>query len=113
MNAIRALFVIVFIVLIASGSRASVILGPGTASCETWSADRQRNQTFSQLNQAWVLGYVTAYNIHKPVESSMTKPIDNRQIMLWIDNYCDANPDKTISDAAKALIEELTGRAQQ
>ena len=87
-----------------------MILGSGTASCGTWSGDRQRNQSLSQLNQAWVLGYVSAYNIHKPAQNRMTKPMDTHQIILWIDDYCDANPEKNISDAAKALIEELTGR---
>jgi hypothetical protein len=89
------------------------ILGSGAASCGTWSADRQRNEARSQLNQAWVLGYVTGYNIYKSTQDSVTKPMDTRAMMLWIDNYCDANPDRDIADAAKALIDELTGRAEK
>jgi hypothetical protein len=92
---------------------ATIILGPGAASCGTWSGDRQRNEARSQLNQAWVLGFVTGYSLYKPPQQSLPKPMDSRSMMLWIDNYCDANPEKDISDAAKALIEELTGRARQ
>jgi hypothetical protein len=37
--------------------------------------------------------------------------MDSRGMMAWIDNYCDANPLKDISDAAQALIDDLEGRA--
>jgi hypothetical protein len=115
MSAIRVLiiFLLVLLSVPAKSDVSTVVLGSGSASCNTWSGDRQRNQSNSQLNQAWVLGYVTAYNFHKPTQDSMTKPMEPRQIMLWIDNYCDANPEKNIADAAKALIEELTGRGEK
>jgi hypothetical protein len=112
MSSIRAALIIA-LVLISPASRAMTILGSGAASCGTWSADRQRNEARSQLNQAWVLGYVTGYNIYKSTQDSVTKPMDTRAMMLWIDNYCDANPDRDIADAAKALIDELTGRAEK
>ena len=98
--------------LFSMGAGASLILGPGAASCGTWIADRQRNEARSVLNQSWVQGYVTAYNVYKS-EDGTPKPMDSRAMMVWIDNYCDANPQKDISDAAKALIEDLTGRAPQ
>lgn len=112
MHTIRAAFVAVLICC-APRVEATVILGSGAASCGTWTGDRQRNEARSQLNQAWVLGYVTAYNLYKPDQQGMVKPMDSRAMMLWIDNYCDANPTQDISDAAKALIEELTGRAEK
>jgi hypothetical protein len=108
MNTIRAVAV-AGLVSIAPLAEASV-LGPGGASCVTWSQDRQRNEAQSQLSQAWVLGFITGYIIYKPPQRTMPKPMDSRSMMLRIDNYCDANPEKDIADAAKALIEELTGR---
>jgi hypothetical protein len=97
---------------IAAG--ATIILGPGAASCGTWIGDRQRNEARSQLNQAWVQGFVTARNVYKPqAEENMPKPMDSRAMVAWIDNYCDANPLKDISDAAKALVEDLEGRTLQ
>lgn len=111
MNVIRAL-IIAGVVFCSPMSEASVILGSGGASCGTWNADRQRNEARSQLNQAWVLGFVTAYNQYKPLHESMSKPMDSKSMMIWIDNYCDAHPQMDISDAAKALIEDLTGRGQ-
>ena len=112
MNPIRAAMIAV-LVLFTPATGATTILGSGGASCGTWTGDRQRNEARSQLNQAWVLGYVSGYNIHKSAQDGMTKPMDTRTMMLWIDNYCDANPTRDISDAAKALIDELTGRAEK
>jgi hypothetical protein len=112
MSATRAALIFA-LVLFSPATNAMTILGSGAASCGTWSSDRQRNEAKSQLNQAWVLGYVTGYNVHKSAQDSVTKPMDTRAMMLWIDNYCDANPDRDIADAAKALIDELTDRAEK
>jgi hypothetical protein len=112
MRTIRAA-VVGGLALFSPTADATSILGSGGASCGTWTADRQRNESKSQLNQAWVLGYVSGYNVHKSSDDGMTKPMDTRSMMLWIDNWCDANPTRDIADAAKALIEELTGRAER
>jgi len=111
MNTVRTA-VVIGLSLFSVAAGASLILGPGAASCGTWIGDRQRNEARSQLNQSWVLGFITAYSVYKP-EDGTPKPMDSRAMMVWIDNYCDANPQKDISDAAKALIDDLTGRAPQ
>ena len=111
MNTVRVVS-IVGLLLFSMTADATMILGSGAASCVTWNGDRQRNESRSQLNQAWVLGFVTAYNQYKPSpQDPMSKPADSKSLMVWVDNYCDANPLKDIFDAAKALIEDLEGRA--
>jgi hypothetical protein len=112
MKAIRAVFA-AGLVGLSTVAEATPILGSGAASCGTWNADRQRNQTLSQQSQAWVLGFLTAYNLYKPSTGNVSIPTDTRKLMIWIDNYCDANPLKDIVDAAKALIDEFEGRAPQ
>jgi hypothetical protein len=107
MNALRATL-IVGLALLALPTEAKMVLGPGAVSCVTWSADRQRNEARSQLNQSWVLGFVTGYIVYRPPQLMSPKPMDSRAMMLWIDNFCDAYQEKDIYDAAKALIEELT-----
>ena len=110
MNTFRAIF-IAGLLLFSFAADAGIVLGPGSASCVTWNADRQRNEAHSQLNQSWVLGFVTAYNLYKPAsQDSSPKPMDSRGMMAWIDNYCDANPLKDIFDAAQALVEDMEGR---
>ena len=111
MSSMRA--ALVFTLVLFSSATNATILGSGAASCGTWTGDRQRNEARSQLNQAWVLGYVTGYNVYKSAQENVTKPMDTRAMMLWIDNYCDANPSRDIADAAKALIDELTDRAEK
>ncbi len=103
---------IVGLLLFSLVADAAIVLGPGSASCVTWNGDRRRNESHSQLNQAWVLGFVTAYNLYRPAsQDGSLKPMDSRSMMVWIDNYCDANPLKDIFDAAQALIEDLGGRS--
>ncbi len=110
MTIVRAVF-IAGLLIFSFATDAAVVLGPGSASCVTWNGDRQRNESHSQLNQSWVLGFVTAYNLYKPVsQGGSLKPMDSRAMMVWIDNYCDANPLKDIFDAAQALIEDMEGR---
>jgi hypothetical protein len=113
MKIFRAAIFVIGLVSVSTLTQATMVLGPGGASCGTWAGDRQRNEARSQLNQAWVQGFVTAYDVYKPPQELTPKPMDPRSMVAWIDNYCDANPDKDIFDAAKALIEELTGRASQ
>ncbi len=112
MNAICAV-VIAGLVGVSTLAEATPILGSGAASCGTWNADRQRNQPLSQQSQAWVLGFVTAYNVYQRSAGNMSIPTDTRRLMVWVDNYCDANPLKDIVDAAKTLIDEYEGRAPQ
>ena len=111
MNAVRTVSIVVLLVF-SSITQATIILGPGAASCVTWNSDRQRNESRSQLNQAWVQGFVTAYSVYKvTAQDTSLRPMDSRTMAVWIDNYCDANPLKDIADAARALIEELGGRS--
>lgn len=112
MNTVRAVFIFGFLV-ISLAADATVVLGPGAASCGTWAADRQRNEARSVLNQAWVQGFVTAYNVYGPTRDGMSRPMEPRALIVWVDNYCDANPQKDIYDAARALVEDPDGRAQQ
>jgi hypothetical protein len=111
MNLVRAISVI-GLLLFSLAADAAMVLGPGSASCVTWNGDRQRNESHSQLNQAWVLGFVTAYSLYRPAsQDNSPKPMDSRAMMAWIDNYCDANPLKDIFDAAQALTEDMEGRS--
>jgi hypothetical protein len=110
MNPFRAIAVI-GLLLLSLTADAAIVLGPGSASCVTWNGDRRRNESHSQLNQSWVLGFVTAYNLYRPAsQDGSPRPMDSRAMMVWIDNYCDANPLKDIFDAAQALVEDMEGR---
>ena len=55
----------------------------------------------------WVAGYITAYNGWIPDTYSIAGSSDIESIMLWLDNYCGANPVNSITVAMEHLIAEL------
>lgn len=96
----------------ACGARAAqtayIILGP-SASCGEWTEYRSRGAIGEVPTASWVLGYLSGRAI-----SSIGDPLKNTDVpsvLLWIDNYCKANPLNKTPDAADALIQELAHKA--
>jgi hypothetical protein len=99
---------LLFTFLIASASvslpvSAYMAFGAGAASCGVWISKKAKGGAgFVELH-AWVLGFVSAnaWVKDKNYETDADGMAD------WVDNYCQANPLKDISDAAEALVLEL------
>ena len=74
----------------------------GNVDCGKW---------FSHSPQAkgWVAGYMSGLSAAGlyPGEDPLAKIRSAEQVFLWIDNYCRANPLKSVGDAGNALFEEL------
>ena len=89
------------------------IRGSGTQSCGTWLEDRKvYNSLQNAMDTTWVLGFLTGMNAMDMMtrrsgggKMGVTTDVDG--LFAWVDNYCRANPLKTISDAALALATEL------
>lgn len=72
-------------------------------------------QWIANPNKTWVAGYLSGLN--SAVVKKSYDPLDQLgsldQAVLWIDNYCKANPlDRTIK-AANLLFMELEDRAKK
>ncbi|MDM0057346.1 hypothetical protein [Variovorax fucosicus] len=95
--------VAVLLVLLASGANAVSIRGP--VSCGAWVKERQEAGWGTQTNQAWLVGYLSG--VAAASDKDFIKGTDNPSIFLYLDNFCRANPLKTIDEAADALTIEL------
>jgi hypothetical protein len=108
------IFLAELLLVVSVSAKAAMILGPGITSCGTWAQERRdRAQSNSLMNEAWVLGYLSAYNTYGPKATGhVSKGTDANGLLAWIDNYCSANPLKEIFDATEALILELEKRTR-
>lgn len=89
----------------------SIIFGPGTASCGTWSQyDKQPDNPVKAALQSWVLGFVTGMESGAQLPPAIFKGIDNRGLLGWVSNYCQAHPLDQVSVAAVSLLNELMAR---
>jgi len=99
--------------MLASAASASTILGTGTASCGTWTADKQENGPAWVGDLEWLSGYLSAYSAYKlPSERDVAHGLDEGAREAWVSNYCLAHPLDEIYVAADALIAELKHRAR-
>ena len=108
---------IVFLLLGAPNAQAHpdqngsfTVLGIGAHSCGTWGADRKANGWAAVIDEAWVVGFLSAYNLLGPGPDDITAGSDINGATGWMDNYCAQHPLDTISVATQALINELNKR---
>jgi hypothetical protein len=103
-RAIAAVSSVLFIVAVDGNARDFHLFGQGANSCGAWLSER--NTAFA--NEAWVLGFVTAFNRYGLHEDVNVAPrTDYKGMLAWIDNYCRQNPLTSLAKAAEALVFEL------
>ncbi len=78
----------------------------GVLDCGQWIS--RKNNT----DKAWVLGYMTGLSVMTTIANTkqgdwLNKVNSAEQIFLFVDNYCQKNPLKTVEDAGYALFSEL------
>ncbi len=81
----------------------------GAPDCGQWVKDNNPNR------KAWLLGYMSGLNVaHELADLKPKDPLDKmrsaEQAFLWIDNYCKANPLKTVAIAGLELFQELKSK---
>jgi len=86
------------------------VLGVGTISCADWTKEARQALAKSQ-NQAWLLGYLTAFNrFGTDVTGDVMGKTSNKEALEWFDNYCVEHATDSVNRAAGALILELERR---
>jgi len=86
-----------------------MVRGVGTSSCGHWVQSHlltDQGATAFQLD-AWVTGFVTAFNAYKSDRKDVAEGIDTDGLLAWIDSYCAAHPLTDLSGATVALVDEL------
>lgn len=93
------------------------VLGFGTQSCGSWTANRHSTALVSQMTEVatlgWVEGYLTAFQQALPRISPAIHESDSAGIEAWVDNYCGEHPLDSIAKAAEALVIDFGIRSQK
>ena len=81
-------------------------LGAGTASCGMWAAFRREGSTSARAlsSEQWVLGFIDGITEESGDTLDPFNGVEAENVWEWIDNYCQANPLKSIAEAASAFI---------
>jgi hypothetical protein len=110
----RKLMVALALLVVGSGAWAADkngIYAKRTESCGPYMKDRQsQNAAKVQNHTVWLFGYITAYNRQTPDTVDIRGGTEIDVILLWLDNWCKANPSKDISVAMEAFTTEMYPR---
>ncbi|MDO8988075.1 MAG: hypothetical protein Q7U91_00410 [Sideroxyarcus sp.] len=83
-------------------ARAVASLTISDASCASWQYARARGE---QYQTAWLLGYLTGVSVGANVD--ILRGVGPEFIESWMDNFCNANPQKLMTDGTSDLIDVL------
>jgi hypothetical protein len=105
----KLLLVVALLVLPHTANADAMTYGQGIQSCGIWTTERNKGDSWAALvNQAWVLGFITAIDMSlQATRDRMLKRTDTVAMTSFIDNYCAANPLKSIELAALDLVSKL------
>ena len=96
----------------ASAAQTFMNLGQGALSCGRWATERRQNNFTLFPLEAWILGYLTAYNAwSENAPADVSKGTDVAGLFAWIDNYCASNPIDDIATASAHLVKTLSVRS--
>jgi hypothetical protein len=80
----------------------------GEADCGQWIA---KDPTFSASDRAWLLGYMSGLSVLYEKEGKKGNPLkkinSSDQIVVWMDNYCQKNPLRSVASGGHELFEEI------
>lgn len=96
---------LVFLVCMTSSMGALAQTGFGGSDCGEWV------RTPTEGKRQWLLGYMSGLSTMHYLNRRNDDPLDKinsaDQIYVWMDNYCKANPLKTVRTGGQELFIEL------
>jgi hypothetical protein len=90
-------------VALASSAIAGVT-SMGDRTCGKWVADKPNN-LHSASDQTWLVGYLTGLAVATQTDILVSPDLES--LVLWMDNWCRANPLSTVSVGGTQLYNEL------
>jgi len=99
----------VALALAASSATAQqyTTLAYGGIKCAEWSNVRSSKPTDAAVYEAWILGFLSAYNAFVYKGPNVAAGADFNALRGMIDAHCKANPQDDLDSSAQALIKEL------
>jgi hypothetical protein len=99
----RAILIASLVVSLTAAARAAMV-GLGNQDCGTWTSNNPANGGLGLFYQQWVFGFLSGASRADPDHDPL-KGVDAPAIMLWLDDYCQHNPNVPLADAATAFVQ--------
>ena len=96
---------LVLLLVLCSSAATGVVLRGGSSSCGQWVQDRRADGKPEDSSRFWLMGYMSG--LARGTDKDILKDTDSASIILWMENYCRANPLKSVADGADVLFNEL------
>lgn len=77
----------------------------GDGSCGEWVESR------TDAHVHWLNGYLSGISAARLGDGDLLKGVSPSSALVWVDNYCRANPLEKVSQGANMLAVELTKRS--
>ena len=111
----KLIFIFALSLVSTATSADYAIRGEGNFNCPDYVAARQINSAKLYSSISWVQGFITGVNYHNALpedsDSFIGQDLTAASLVSWLENYCRANPQDYLADAAEALIAELKEKA--
>ena len=91
-------------------SPAKAIATLATADCGEWVLMKDPSGKPTREFRYWLLGYLSGAAVE--TGKDILRTTSSASIELWMDNYCKANPLKTVGEGATTLFYELTKKTK-
>ena len=80
----------------------------GVVSCASYADGRASplKVDWRYLSMGWIAGYITGYNLLAGDTYSILGSRSMDEVLVWMDEWCRANPLKTLDDGMLALLRE-------
>lgn len=82
-------------------------LGFDDMSCQAWKQSKE-DADQRTLYITWVRGFLTGHNYARPGQQVST--ISSGTIEMWVNRYCNDNPQSGFNEAALRLSDQYSGR---
>lgn len=80
------------------------VWGMGNQSCHAYNKAREQDKTDDF--KYYVMGYLTAYNVHQNETYSISSATPMPEIMDWLDKFCDSHQVHSFENAMKNFVHE-------
>jgi hypothetical protein len=82
-------------------------LAYGGIKCAEWTSVRSSKPTDAAVYEAWILGFLSAYNAFVFKGPNVAAGTDFDSLRNMVDAHCKANPQDDLDSSAQALIKVL------
>ena len=107
------IYILIVVLVLVSFDLSSdwAVKGEGNFSCPDYVSAKQSNTAKLYSSISWVQGFITGVNyqaaLDRETSSVVGRDMPPASMVSWLENYCRANPQDYLSDAAAALVAEL------